>query len=105
YSTSIPRPPSATLFPYTTLFRSIGGRRLGVATLVGKLEALQAIEVHIGAGGERVAELDGEIKRPVRVAIGIGALHQEEMRIGHRSEEHTSELQSRENLVGRLLLE
>src|SRR5690606_42131663 len=40
-----------------------------------------------------------------RVAGGLGDLPQATQRIGHRSEEHTSELQSRENLVCRLLLD
>src|SRR5215813_14653264 len=61
----IRRPPRSTLFPYTTLFRSMNRHRLGPAR----------------GAGERVRD-------PV-----------------HRSEEHTSELQSRPHLVCRLLLE
>src|SRR2546427_8101585 len=73
----IRRPPRSTLFPYTTLFRSVM-RRLGrwVRQNVADdehLQFIQQIDVH-----------------PV---------------LRHRSEEHTSELQSQSNLVCRLLLE
>src|SRR5436309_8883190 len=66
----IRRPPRSTLFPYTTLFRSIAERR--------------AVASEVAAG---VVERFGD---PREI---------------DRSEEHTSELQSRENLVCRLLLE
>src|SRR5207302_4661544 len=63
----LPRPPRSTLFPYTTLFRSMFSfmRRAGSGMVIGNARA----------------------------------------RLEGRSEEHTSELQSRENLVCRLLLE
>src|SRR3712207_8626009 len=88
----IRRPPRSTLFPYTTLFRSLGGvdgHRLG-RRQPGR-----------SAGGEVEARavqpaLD---RRVVDVALGqryVGV---------RRSEEHTSELQSRQYLVCRLLLE
>src|SRR5438105_9367007 len=72
----IRRPPRSTLFPYTTLFRSLA-RRCG------------AVEEARGAGGDEAAAVDQ----------GQRALRAE------RSEEHTSELQSRVDLVCRLLLE
>src|SRR3712207_7502681 len=78
----IRRPPRSTLFPYTTLFRSRlvdAGR--GVGPLFGPAR-------HPG-----VAPVDGHAARP--------ALVEHEL----RSEEHTSELQSRQYLVCRLLLE
>src|SRR5207302_10517057 len=68
------RPPRSTLFPYTTLFRSMVGRALR--------------SVPSGVPWHRVVNARGGIS--LRAA---------------RSEEHTSELQSRENLVCRLLLE
>src|SRR2546427_8426343 len=81
----IRRPPRSTLFPYTTLFRSHGG---------GAHEAAfqdVALPVHVAHQAAlavvAAAGLDG-----------IGAVR-------HRSEEHTSELQSQSNLVCRLLLE
>src|SRR2546427_6139187 len=86
----IRRPPRSTLFPYTTLFRSLR-RRLGERGRA-TVEQLYSWEV-IG---------HDLIERYLRVAHG-GAWG---TRDGHpRSEEHTSELQSQSNLVCRLLLE
>src|SRR3712207_7344868 len=81
----IRRPPRSTLFPYTTLFRSrrrpdAGDRRLGRA----RARADQARRRRAAAAAVRL---------PRRRAGGA------------RSEEHTSELQSRQYLVCRLLLE
>src|SRR5690348_17793588 len=76
----IRRPPRSTLFPYTTLFRS-DARRLARA------DRLRHRRVR---GGRH----PGLLRRAVR-----------EQHVGHRSEEHTSELQSPVHLVCRLLLE
>src|SRR5438067_6327298 len=67
------RPPRSTLFPYTTLFRSLAG------------------------AAERLLTITSERARARREAGPI--------RVYYRSEEHTSELQSRFDLVCRLLLE
>src|SRR3712207_7525965 len=83
----IRRPPRSTLFPYTTLFRS----RAGAAHRQDRLLAELRSEVDQD-GGRSLA------------AGGIGGLEGQPMR-AHRSEEHTSELQSRQYLVCRLLLE
>src|SRR3712207_7480737 len=87
----IRRPPRSTLFPYTTLFRSVGVPVLRLA--------VHDVEVgRVDRGVEAVAAADPE---PVRVhdpAAATAAAHA-------RSEEHTSELQSRQYLVCRLLLE
>src|SRR5690606_41964928 len=85
------RPPRSTLFPYTTLFRSVGGEVWlpAAAFLEAVLEAAAALDP--GAGAELA---DIAFLRPLRLPDD-----------GPRSEEHTSELQSRENLVCRLLLE
>src|SRR3712207_8780452 len=87
----IRRPPRSTLFPYTTLFRSAHGqaaRGLGEVTRV-RLHVRDAggppVAVHVRRAEERM-----QVQR--RVDAG-------------RSEEHTSELQSRQYLVCRLLLE
>src|SRR3712207_7584440 len=80
----IRRPPRSTLFPYTTLFRS----HLGV--VVQRLRGVAAAEAE-DEGEQRHDE--EEEQRPV------------ERRQRQRSEEHTSELQSRQYLVCRLLLE
>src|SRR5690625_6922421 len=79
----IRRPPRSTLFPYTTLFRSDGH-------LVGILSALRWFAE---APGERFC------CRSYRAESSCGE------RWVYRSEEHTSELQSRGHLVCRLLLE
>src|SRR3712207_7694441 len=79
----IRRPPRSTLFPYTTLFRSSVARLELVAGQVGVL----AVEV-----------------QPAADLVDVGRLP-EQPRVLHRSEEHTSELQSRQYLVCRLLLE
>src|SRR3712207_7015492 len=78
----IRRPPRSTLFPYTTLFRSPGGH-------LGRSPGRdRARHVHHGARRPRPRRVGG------RARSGRG-----------RSEEHTSELQSRQYLVCRLLLE
>src|SRR2546421_9132775 len=79
----IRRPPRSTLFPYTTLFRS--GRA-----------ALQFVKQYETAG------LKGRVP-----LLGNGTTTDESVlpQMGDRSEEHTSELQSRSDLVCRLLLE
>src|SRR2546426_9214571 len=78
----IRRPPRSTLFPYTTLFRSLAGRR---AQRHDRDIEARLIET-LGHGRARVQDLAAQV------------------RLG-RSEEHTSELQSPCNLVCRLLLE
>src|SRR3712207_8962695 len=83
----IRRPPRSTLFPYTTLFRS------GYKTLP-MLIGVEGTGIHIDVG---IKLLDGNAQ-----AAGLQQFGQ---RCGYRSEEHTSELQSRQYLVCRLLLE
>src|SRR3712207_7747719 len=80
----IRRPPRSTLFPYTTLFRSV-------------LERGQALgdRLHRDAVGRDGAVLHERVERVVHLLVGVDG----------RSEEHTSELQSRQYLVCRLLLE
>src|SRR3712207_8827938 len=95
----IRRPPRSTLFPYTTLFRSGGGgpgRRL-VATAA----AVQRWQVHRHHPARVEARDRGLGHRPEE-------MDQDRPRLPDqldRSEEHTSELQSRQYLVCRLLLE
>src|SRR2546422_4404739 len=71
----IRRPPRSTLFPYTTLFRSL------------------------------VRQIAGLIARRIVTDSAAGARAMQGARMGMRSEEHTSELQSRLHIVCRLLLE
>src|SRR2546428_6182930 len=77
----IRRPPRSTLFPYTTLFRSRGGARPR------------------GAGPR------ARPARPAREGARPQDTHRRRGRVRVRSGEHTSELQSRSDLVCRLLLE
>src|SRR2546426_1808235 len=96
----IRRPPRSTLFPYTTLFRSVrgGGRRHGAG------RGHDLVELR-GSGAQAL----GRAARP-RVLDGVELARQRvaallQPRGEGRSEEHTSELQSPCNLVCRLLLE
>src|SRR5204862_6346783 len=98
----IPRPPTSTLFPYTTLFRSprlrASGRRVG-GDRAGRCGAARAGRADRDRR-PRALRRQGAWKGRGRVAAP-GA----ERRLHARSEEHTSELQSRRDLVCRLLLE
>src|SRR3712207_8062360 len=89
----IRRPPRSTLFPYTTLFRSVGR-----AERQEEQDAVQrALRLPVPA--EQGAQVGQGPGQPVD---RVGPLEQVR---GLRSEEHTSELQSRQYLVCRLLLE
>src|SRR5258708_15283256 len=90
----IRRPPRSTLFPYTTLFRSALNSR-GVPC-VKRL----AFRVDRAQRGDR--RHAGEVARAVRRRLRAGCRGD---RVDDRSEEHTSELQSPDHLVCRLLLE
>src|SRR5258708_26983509 len=96
----IRRPPRSTLFPYTTLFRSIG------ADVVITDKACQGKALFVITGDD-VSVRNLTFTR-ARVPDGNGAGIRAEgvnLRVEHRSEEHTSELQSPDHLVCRLLLE
>src|SRR5688572_31442803 len=92
----IRRPPSSTLFPYTTLFRSPSGRRRhrrgDGAAPVRRGRHRPGVHRRRAGHPHHQTQVEGECtparRRPVE-----------------RSEEHTSELQSQSNLVCRLLLE
>src|SRR3712207_8399935 len=99
----IRRPPRSTLFPYTTLFRSLL-RDISVRPLAGRLDARPGRRrpATLGAGGAWVCRLTTETRvAPRRTAPLPSYGH----RRPERSEEHTSELQSRQYLVCRLLPE
>src|SRR3712207_7442107 len=86
----IRRPPRSTLFPYTTLFRSQGRHRVG--TLLDMHEDGLGAGLQRGPDRQETAPFDHGQQAPGRAG-------------GQRSEEHTSELQSRQYLVCRFLLE
>src|SRR2546429_4121843 len=83
----IRRPPRSTLFPYTTLFRSAFRRREGRS---GRSQTSMSFPTHRPRRLRRTEALRSVVR---------------ETRLTTRSEEHTSELQSRLHLVCRLLLE
>src|SRR5690554_7447727 len=85
------RPPRSTLFPYTTLFRSLGE--------VDQVSVAVACEVELLRLHERLQHGRVRAFDPSRRLVG------ERFEPHLRSEEHTSELQSRPHLVCRLLLE
>src|SRR3712207_7897143 len=87
----IRRPPRSTLFPYTTLFRSLEKKK----ALIGKLNAIDE-NMDTDEATTLVRELMKEWN-----SIGHVPFKEKDK----RSEEHTSELQSRQYLVCRLLLE
>src|SRR3712207_7587879 len=89
----IRRPPRSTLFPYTTLFRSLTGV---TAIAAGGSWGSHSLAVTGGTVKAWGSNVDGE--------LGDGTTTQRSTPV-QRSEEHTSELQSRQYLVCRLLLE
>src|SRR2546430_10640063 len=99
----IRRPPRSTLFPYTTLFRSV--------RCTARHDRAGDLLLQLVAGVRREVEVDGDVRRNLLVLVDQGlkrAALGARLRAIHavpRSEEHTSELQSQSNLVCRLLLE
>src|SRR2546426_8891221 len=87
----IRRPPRSTLFPYTTLFRSVVSIEDRAQYWHGARAYRPVIEINLVGGNQELFAQFG----PVRLFV----------RTVERSEEHTSELQSPCNLVCRLLLE
>src|SRR3712207_8633178 len=86
----IRRPPRSTLFPYTTLFRS---------------QAREGRRERGGDGGQHCQSQQRQGRRVHSPNLGAQLFDFAENDDGSRSEEHTSELQSRQYLVCRLLLE
>src|SRR3712207_7383399 len=91
----IPRPPRSTLFPYTTLFRSVAATYTSTSTGLKEVDITTVVK-------ERVGQL---------MSLGFDSAGSDGLNFysressTSRSEEHTSELQSRQYLVCRLLLE
>src|SRR2546430_12621240 len=101
----IRRPPRSTLFPYTTLFRSVTGlnpRGLAKESVGVALRAVRHVNhSHVGSA-VAVAYAYGRARTSDATPSDRAA---PPVCARHRSEEHTSELQSQSNLVCRLLLE
>src|SRR3712207_7064390 len=99
----IRRPPRSTLFPYTTLFRSNQGFGLSSTGagggVVSRMNCSSAARIAAASSGEAAGVTSWSMGRRLGIrGIPYGA-------VTDRSEEHTSELQSRQYLVCRLLLE
>src|SRR3712207_7932836 len=97
----IRRPPRSTLFPYSTLFRSIAGPQsanedAGLQTVNNFATAISA-----GAANESGQTLTFQVINSNNALFSVQPAENRAL----RSEEHTSELQSRQYLVCRLLLE
>src|SRR5258708_20456736 len=88
----IRRPPRSTLFPYTTLFRSL----MNIALLFGVTSAFLLVNQLLGNVCWHAQH---------KTHVWPGNLQHLEFQVVQRSEEHTSELQSPDHLVCRLLLE
>src|SRR3712207_9338188 len=101
----IRRPPRSTLFPYTTLFRSIP-ELLGAvrAEIAGAIEELQRVTLALRPAwfAGRADGLIGGFIEADESSLGVAGRGGEVEAVRHRSEEHTSELQSRQYLVCRL---
>src|SRR3712207_7386513 len=95
----IRRPPRSTLFPYTTLFRSVP-----VPHDLVHAATVHASGLLLGLLDEVTEQRRAGCERRV-IDVAVQRLVHSEHELGHRSEEHTSELQSRQYLVCRLLLE
>src|SRR5207247_7497105 len=100
---TFPTSPTSPLFPYTTLFRS--------ANAVQLVPAHAVAEVGAGAGGNAICVYGIAVRCPKPAIANVGREEFVEPAVetpgssAGRSEEHTSELQSRVDLVCRLLLE
>src|SRR5256885_12096314 len=91
----IRRPPRSTLFPYTTLFRSVGA----------PADAIEPVRIaHVFIPGPGPFPFEGAPRFLALVPVTVGSRRSPHAQFT-RSEEHTSELQSPCNLVCRLLLE
>src|SRR3712207_7888258 len=94
----IRRPPRSTLFPYTTLFRS---KKIGATS--GSVVGGGAKRTVVGTGAS--GSVSAARKAPITPSVVAKDKGKDGKDAWGRSEEHTSELQSRQYLVCRLLLE
>src|SRR3989440_1954097 len=97
----IRRPPRSTLFPYTTLFRS----RVAAPELAGFSEGSRVSAAYGGDDAGGVGDAAGDWANKMDALVAAMSSEMQIISARMRSEEHTSELQSRSDLVCRLLLE
>src|SRR3712207_8745570 len=98
------RPPRSTLFPYTTLFRSLSVGALALAELLDEVVDL-LYQVDLLVEGDVARELVAAVEYVRHGLRFLASLLGVYLYDPDRSEEHTSELQSRQYLVCRLLLQ
>src|SRR3712207_8329201 len=103
----IRRPPRSTLFPYTTLFRSKAPAALGPYSQAIEANGVLYVSGQIPFVPATMTLVSDDVQAQTRQSLeNIGAILEEAgYSFRDRSEEHTSELQSRQYLVCRLLLE
>src|SRR3712207_7553828 len=94
----IRRPPRSTLFPYTTLFRSWPAG-------IGVVLVVQALLLCVGWNHTAYYPSTADLQSSLTIVNSSSSMFTLETMFYVRSEEHTSELQSRQYLVCRLLLE
>src|SRR2546430_12754784 len=99
----IRRPPRSTLFPYTTLFRSVRVPRLAAVEAPAEVLVGHPVHVALHEPADAAVGRRARRRRTGGVHLGLG-VDRAALRGCERSEEHTSELQSQSNLVCRLLL-
>src|SRR5690242_21423864 len=100
----IRRPPRSTLFPYTTLFRSLNDNDMSIAPPVGAMSAYLS-RLLSGRTYQKLRDVGKQLTARLPKRLDEFITRGVEHARGFRSEEHTSELQSHVNLVCRLLLE
>src|SRR3712207_8604097 len=96
------RPPISTLFPYTTLFRSLAGHQTSLPSRTMNLHFIGSLCIARRIASRATSSGTPESSNMTRPGLTLATHHSGEPL---RSEEHTSELQSRQYLVCRLLLE
>src|SRR5438093_7444856 len=96
----IRRPPRSTLFPYTTLFRSVADNYRGQSLAIIGQDSKVVLRVD-----QDLAAINLAVTEPGKQSLDLASPAQPGAFRSVRSEEHTSELQSLTNLVCRLLLE
>src|SRR5699024_12642837 len=103
FVSTVRAPPMSTLFPYTTLFRSVAV--IWILVMVVSHLGLRRGHRYRPWQNKMAGLLVVSLALIIGIPLGVGSVEATSIVSGRRSEEHTSELQSRFDLVCRLLLE